>query len=158
MLTRFEIHSAMVVELDESERALSLEEKPPHPRLNLAVTGLYFYDNPVIAAGLKPSARNELEITDVNRRYLEWSGLRVQQLGTRSGVTRRWHVRLAIRGRRIRASNRAHRQGACVEGVTYRMGFVDHEHVLSLAKTLTKSGFGEFVLCCQQAQPEKTSL
>ena len=152
-----------VVELDESERALSLEEKPTHPRSNWAVTGLYFYDNRVvdIAAALKPSTRNELEITDVNRRYLEWGELRVQQLGRGyAWLDTGTHDPLLEAAEFVRAIE--HRQGikiACIEEVAYRMGFIDHKHLLSLAETLTKSGYGEY-LCyvASEAQAEKTGL
>jgi glucose-1-phosphate thymidylyltransferase len=138
-----------VVEFDAAGRAVSIVEKPAAPRSNWAVTGLYFYDNRVldIAAGLAPSARGELEITDVNRRYLEAGTLRVEQLGR--GFA--W-LDTGTFDTLLEASNFVHtlekRQGmkvACVEEVAFRKGYIDAEQLLRLAAPLTNSGYGDYL-------------
>ena len=138
-----------VIEFDDDGRALSLEEKPKQPRSKWAVTGLYFYDNRVIdvAAGLAPSARGELEITDLNRRYLEWGELRVQRLGRGyAWLDTGTHDSLLEAAEFVRVIER--RQSlkiACVEEVAYRMGLIDCKELLLLAEPLQKSGYGAYL-------------
>jgi glucose-1-phosphate thymidylyltransferase len=138
-----------IVEFDAAGAALSLEEKPSSPCSNWAVTGLYFYDNRVldIAAGLVPSGRGELEITDVNSRYLEWGELQVERLGRGyAWLDTGTHESLLEAAEFVRAIER--RQGvkiACVEEVAYRMGYLDSRTLLSLSRFLHKSGYGEYL-------------
>jgi glucose-1-phosphate thymidylyltransferase len=138
-----------MVEFDGQGRALSLEEKPARPRSNWAVTGLYFYDNRVldIAAGLAPSARRELEITDVNRCYLAWGALHVERLGRGyAWLDTGTHDSLLEAAEFVRTLS--HRQGvriACVEEVAYRMGFIDRDRLLRLAEPLQKNGYGAYL-------------
>jgi glucose-1-phosphate thymidylyltransferase len=140
-----------VVEFDRtSHRALSIEEKPAQPRSNYAVTGLYFYDNQVcdIAAGIRPSARGELEITSVNKCYLEMGTLNVEFLSR--GIA--WldtgtHESLLDAGQFIATLQK--RQGlmvACPEEIAYRQNWITAEHVERLADPLTKNGYGEYLL------------
>jgi glucose-1-phosphate thymidylyltransferase len=139
-----------VVELDAQGRAVSLEEKPAHPKSSYAVTGLYFYDNDVvrIAAGLKPSARGELEITDVNRTYLERGRLHVERLAR--GIA--WldtgtHESLMQASNYIQAIEE--RQGlmvACVEEIAYRMGYIGRSEVEALARAMGSSAYGQYLL------------
>jgi glucose-1-phosphate thymidylyltransferase len=141
-----------VAELGPDERVLSIEEKPQRPKSNLAVTGLYFYDNQVleIARSLKPSARGELEITDVNRAYVERGQARVEQLGR--GMT--W-LDTGTHESLIEASEFVHilqqRQGthiACVEEIAYRMGFIQAAQLLRLADGYGKSEYGTYLRHC----------
>jgi glucose-1-phosphate thymidylyltransferase len=139
-----------VVEFDASGRAISIEEKPTKPRSNWAVTGLYFYDNDVVnvAASIKPSARGELEITDVNRRYLERGQLRVERMGRGyAWLDTGTHESLLQASEFVRTVE--DRQGlkiACVEEVAYYMGFIDATALKRLAAPLSKSGYGEYLL------------
>jgi glucose-1-phosphate thymidylyltransferase len=138
-----------VVEFDGSGRAVAIEEKPVRPRSSWAVTGLYFYDRQVvsIAAALKPSARGELEITDVNRAYLSRSALHVEKLGRGfAWLDTGTHSSLLQASNFIRTIEE--RQGlmvACVEEVAYNMGFIDAARVRQLAEPM-KSSYGEYLL------------
>jgi glucose-1-phosphate thymidylyltransferase len=138
-----------VVEFDKEGRAVSLEEKPDRPRSSYAVTGLYFYDNQVldIAAALKPSARGELEITDVNRTYLGRGQLHVEKL-TR-GIA--W-LDTGTQDALIQASNYVQaieeRQGlmvACLEEIAYRMGYIDAAALQKLAAQMGASAYGQYL-------------
>ena len=139
-----------VVEFDAEGRAVSLEEKPAKPKSSFAVTGLYFYDNDVIeiAAGLKPSRRGELEITDVNQTYLERGRLTVEKLGR--GIA--WldtgtHEALLQASNFIQAIEE--RQGlkvACLEEIAWRMGYIEQADVERLAAGMRNSGYGQYLL------------
>ncbi len=139
-----------VVEFDPQFRAIGLEEKPPQPRSPWAVTGLYFYDNRVldVAASLRPSARGELEITDVNLRYLEWGELRVEVLGRgMAWLDTGTHESLLQAATFIQAIEQ--RQGlkvACPEEVAYNMGYIDAEQVLRLAADMRGNEYGQYLL------------
>ena len=139
-----------VVEFDAQGRALGIEEKPLHPRSHYAVTGLYFYDNRVldIAAHVRPSARGELEITDVNKAYLALDALQVHlwgrgtvwlDMGTQESLLQAANFIEAVESR----------QGlkiACVEEVAYRMGYIDAAQVERLAQPLRQTGYGQYLL------------
>jgi glucose-1-phosphate thymidylyltransferase len=139
-----------VVEFDNGGRAISIEEKPKAPRSHYAVTGLYFYDDQVvsIASSLKPSARGELEITDLNRRYLEMGTLNVQIMSRgMAWLDTGTHDSLFDAGLFVQTIER--RQGlkiACPEEIAYRMGHITAEQVESLAEPIRKSGYGEYLL------------
>ena len=138
-----------VVEFDAEGRAIGIEEKPAEPRSHYAVTGLYFYDNDVIsvAKGIKPSPRGELEITDVNRHYLEQGSLQVEVMGQGTAwLDTGTHQSLLDAGNFIRVIE--DRQGlkvACLEEIAYRLGYIDAEQVLALAAPLIKSGYGAYL-------------
>jgi glucose-1-phosphate thymidylyltransferase len=139
-----------VVEFDEQRRAISLEEKPLKPKSRYAVTGIYFYDAQVVgvAEGLKPSPRGELEITDVNRWYLEKGQLRTELLGR--GIA--W-LDTGTHDSLLEAATFIHtieqRQGlkvACPEEIAYRLGYIDAEQVRALAAKIAKSSYGQYLL------------
>jgi glucose-1-phosphate thymidylyltransferase len=139
-----------VIELDAHGRAISIEEKPKHPKSNVAVTGLYFYDNDVldIAASIKPSARGEIEITDVNRAYLESKQLYVEVLGrgfawldtgTHSSLVEASHfVQILEQRQGLRI--------ACPEEIALRQGYISLEQFHTVAQKTVKSSYGEYLM------------
>lgn len=139
-----------VVEFDNHLKAISIEEKPKHPKSNFAVPGLYFYDNSVleVARNIRPSARGEYEITDVNRHYLQQSKLKVGVLsrgvawldtGTFSSLLQASQFVEVI-------ENRQGLKIGCIEEVAYRMNFIDREQLEKIAQPLMKSGYGQYLL------------
>jgi glucose-1-phosphate thymidylyltransferase len=138
-----------VVEFDEEGKVLSLEEKPAQPRSNYAVPGIYFYDSKVVelAASMQPSSRGELEITDLNRLYLERGNLRVEELGR--GIA--WldagtHEALQQSANFVQAVQE--RQGlmiSCPEEIAYRRGFIDRRQLLQLAENLKSNAYGQYL-------------
>jgi len=145
-----------VVEFDGDGRAVSLEEKPQKPKSNYAVTGLYFYDEQVVdfALSLKPSVRGELEITDLNRCYLERNSLRVENFGRGyAWLDTGSHESL------LQASNfvetieqRQGRKISCIEEIAYMKGYIDKEQLLALAQPLAKNQYGEYLISLVEQQ------
>lgn len=139
-----------IVEFDENGKAISIEEKPEKPKSNYCVTGLYFYDNRVVeyAKGLKPSARNELEITDLNRIYLENNGLSVELLG--QGFT--WldtgtHESLVEASNFVKTvEDHQHRKIACLEEIAYLNGWITKDDVLAAYEILKKNQYGQYLM------------
>ena len=139
-----------VVEFDDNMNAISIEEKPEHPKSNFAVTGLYFYDNDVveIAKNIKPSPRGELEITDVNKAYLERGDLSVELVGRGfAWLDTGTHESLLQAAQYIETVQRLQNvQVANLEEIAYRMGYITKEQVLELAQPLKKNEYGQYLL------------
>ena len=139
-----------VVEFDRARKVLSIEEKPKQPKSRYAVTGLYFYDRQVVefARALKPSARGELEITDLNRRYLEMGQLNIEVMGRGTAwLDTGTHESLLEASTFIETIER--RQGlkiACVEEIAYRLGYVDAAQLERLAAPMRNNRYGQYLL------------
>ncbi len=139
-----------VIDFDADGGALGIEEKPARPKSNYAVTGLYFYDNDAvaIAKGLRPSARGELEITDLNREYLERGKLNVELLGRGSAwLDTGTYASLLQAAQFVEVVES--RQGlkiSCIEEIAWRMGYIDAEQLRALAEPLARSGYGDYLL------------
>lgn len=139
-----------VVDFNDQGRAISLEEKPAHPSSNYAVTGLYFYDSRVVeyAESLQPSARGELEITDLNRIYLEQGKLRVEILGRGfAWLDTGSHESLLQAANYVQTIEQ--RQGlkiSCPEEIAFRLGYIDREQIIKIAGPLNNNGYGQYLL------------
>ncbi len=139
-----------VVDFDDSGKAISIEEKPARPKSNYAVTGLYFYDNSVvdIARDVRPSARGELEITDVNMAYLQQGNLNVELLGRGfAWLDTGTHDSLLDAGQFVATlENRQGLKVACLEEIAYRNGWLDANELIVQAEALSKTGYGQYLL------------
>lgn len=138
-----------VIDFDEQGMALSIEEKPLHPKSSYAVTGLYFYDNDVIkiAKGIKPSQRGELEITDINNAYLKRGDLRVERFGRGFAWLDSGTPESLLEASQY-VQTIEQRQGlkvACLEEIAYNKGWIDRDHVLERARYFGKSGYGQYL-------------
>ena len=139
-----------IVGFDDNGKATSLEEKPEKPKSNFAVPGLYFYDNRVVevAENMKPSARGELEITDVNRQYLEWNELQVQNLGRGfAWLDTGTHDAMHEASNYVETIEK--RQGlkiSCIEEIAYRLGYIDCDQLVVLGKEMEKNSYGQYLL------------
>ena len=151
-----------VVEFDDAGRAISIEEKPEHPRSSFAVTGLYFYDNDVleIAAHLKPSPRGELEITDVNRDYLRRGALSVERLGR--GVA--WldtgtHESLLSASQFVETiEERQALMICCPEEIAFRMGYITADALRDIANPMRSNSYGQYLLRLLESGPDGSGL
>ncbi|WP_034993018.1 glucose-1-phosphate thymidylyltransferase RfbA [Liquorilactobacillus vini] len=139
-----------VVEFDEQQHAISLEEKPTNPKSNYAVTGLYFYDNRVVdyAANLKPSARGELEITDLNKIYLKNKELNVKLMGRGyAWLDTGTHDSMLEAASFIATiEKRQNLKVACLEEIAYRMGYISQERLVELAQPMKKNDYGQYLI------------
>jgi glucose-1-phosphate thymidylyltransferase len=139
-----------VVELDDAGRALSIEEKPAQPKSNFAVTGLYFYDNRVVelARQIKPSARGELEITDLNRLYMELGELYVEQMGRGyAWLDTGTHDSLVEASEFVRViQNRTGHMIGCLEEIAFRQGFIDADQLRKSGQLMEKTAYGRSIL------------
>ncbi len=139
-----------VVEFDENFKALSLEEKPDNPKSNYAVPGLYYYDNSVVkvAKNIKPSARGEYEITDVNKEYLKRGKLDVRVLGRGTAWLDTGTFQSLMQANQYVQviEERQGRKIGCIEEAAYRMGYIDEKQLLEIAEPLRKSGYGEYLV------------
>ncbi len=147
-----------VVEFDEHNKAVSIEEKPIHPKSNYAVPGLYFYDNQVIdiAKKLEPSKRGEYEITDVNRKYLEMGKLHVGILNRGTAWLDTGTFNSLMQASQF-VQVIEERQGlkiGCIEEIAYRNNFIDTEQLVQLAKPLLKSGYGDYLMSLIKSNPQ----
>ena len=139
-----------VVEFDDQKRAISLEEKPQHPKSHFAVTGLYFYDNDVIqiAKQVKPSERGELEITTVNQMYLERGDLNVELLGRGfAWLDTGTHSSLLEAAQFVETLEK--RQGykvACLEEIAFNQGWLSKEQILKIGHTMSKNSYGQYLI------------
>ena len=139
-----------VVEFDDNHKAVTIEEKPLNPKSNFAVPGLYFYDNTVVevAKNIKPSKRGEYEITDVNRYYLETGNLKVGILGRGTAWLDTGTFTSLLQASQFVEviQERQNLKIGCIEEIAYRMGFIDSDQLIELAKPLLKSGYGDYLL------------
>lgn len=139
-----------VVEFDKNLKAVSIEEKPENPRSNYAVTGLYFYDNTVVtkAKSLKPSPRGELEITDLNRLYLEEGNLEVRLMGRGMAWLDTGTYESLLQAANFIATleQRQGLKASCVEEIAYKRGFINKEKLIALAEPVKKSQYGKYLL------------
>jgi glucose-1-phosphate thymidylyltransferase len=139
-----------VVEFDKNRKVISLEEKPKNPKSNYAVTGLYFYDNTVVAKAraLKPSARGELEITDLNRLYLDEGTLEIKLMGRGMAWLDTGTYESLLQAANFIATleQRQGLKASCIEEIAFKRGFIDRNQLLSLAEPIKKSQYGQYLL------------